>query len=77
MLNNLGNKIIFKNKIKILILEFLNFFEKLGDKSVLDFNEIEMINTYFPDFDSAFDAFFTELSLKNSINIDDDEPNDL
>nr|CAD2177828.1 unnamed protein product [Meloidogyne enterolobii] len=57
--------------------KFLNFFEKLGDKSVLDFNEIEMINTYFPDFDSAFDAFFTELSLKNSINIDDDEPNDL
>jgi len=43
----------------------------------LEFNEIEMMSKNFPDFDSAFDAFFTELSLKNSINIDDEEPHDL
>uniref|UniRef100_A0A915MVN6 Uncharacterized protein n=1 Tax=Meloidogyne javanica TaxID=6303 RepID=A0A915MVN6_MELJA len=36
-----------------------------------------MMSKNFPDFDSAFDAFFTELSLKNSINIDDEEPHDL
>nr|CAD2190731.1 unnamed protein product [Meloidogyne enterolobii] len=57
--------------------KFLILFEKLGNTSALEFNDIEMMNKNFPDFDSAFDAYFTELSLKNSINIDDEEPHDL
>jgi hypothetical protein len=64
---------VYKFSKITLFLEFMEIYEKIGDRSILHLDNLNVFDERFVSYKSAISAYFEELRRKNPVVKEEDE----